>query len=91
MKTVKCSRQNLITSCSWNQVSRDLLGKKPIVRQVSVEGINHPVTVGPSWHQKIGLVAVTVRVSRGIQPIDRHPLAKLRAFQQPVDNFLIIF
>ena len=58
------------------QVSRELLGQKPIVREVPIERIHHPIPIRPGRTKLIALIPITVRVPRPIEPGNRHPFAE---------------
>ena len=68
------------------QVAGQLLDRELVERHVGVEGFHHPVAPDPLPGVAILLKAVGVGVARGIEPGERHPLAVVRARQQPVDQ-----
>ena len=59
----------------WQQVAGDLPGDELVPRQVFVERVDDPVAVGPCVGIDVGLIAERVRVTRDIEPADRHFLA----------------
>ncbi|EDY22388.1 hypothetical protein CfE428DRAFT_0513 [Chthoniobacter flavus Ellin428] len=71
------------------QVAGDLLDGELIERHVSVEGLDHPVAIGPSFDVVIQVHAVRVGIAGGIQPVTRPVLAVVRRGHQLIDQLLV--
>ena len=59
-------------------IARELLDDELIVRQITIERIDHPVSIEPDVAHRIFLVAIRVRVACGIQPVATPALAVMR-------------
>ena len=64
------------------QVTRDLLDGELIKRLVAVEGLHHPVAVGPHLARFVKVQAMRVTVARGIQPVAGTVLAVSGRFHE---------
>src|SRR4029079_4228034 len=61
---------NLLIECTvCKQVARELLDGKAIERKVTVEGLNHPVTIRPRLPIVVDVDAVRIGIPGGIEPI----------------------
>src|SRR4029077_20490532 len=58
-------------------------------RQILVERFDYPVAVRISGAEKVGLIAIAVRIPRGIKPIDRNSLPIVRTGEQSIHDPLI--
>ena len=67
-------------------VARDLLDREPVEGHVRVEGVDHPVAVGPDRAAVVLLVAVGVGVAREVEPVARPALAVVRRGEQAIDE-----
>ena len=63
-------------------IARELLYEKLVVRQVAVEGVDHPVAVKPDVARLVLFVAVAVRVARGVEPVAAPLFAVVRGGKQ---------
>ena len=67
-------------------VASNLLGEKPIVGRVVVEGGNHVIAILPRQRpQRVGVVTGRVRVPHQVQPDPSPPLPVMRAGQPRLD------
>jgi len=66
----------LVAGGVWQKVAGELLTDKLVERQVVIEGLDHPIAVGPGVHVHVGLIAKGVGVTRDIKPRRRHALAE---------------
>ena len=71
------------------KIPGQLLSGKLIERYIVVECSDHPVAPRPHHATAIEAVPVRIGIARGVEPIDRHPLAVPRRSQQPVDHHLV--
>ena len=71
------------------EVAGELLDREPVERQVAVDGVDHPVAVGP--HRPLGVdgVAVGIGITRLIEPVPTPPLTVVGRGEQPVHGPLI--
>jgi len=70
-------------------VRRDLSDHEPVVRQVFVEGANHPVAIRVSFRVVAVLlehVALGIGIAGHVQPVPRPTLAEVRRVQELVDD-----
>ena len=73
-----------------HRISCDLLKEELIVRQVAVQRLDDPITVGPRvFAQRIVFVAPRVGVTDDIEPMLRPTLAIVLRCQQPFDDLFI--
>ena len=70
-------------------VAGDLLDDEPVVGQVAVQGVDHPVAVEPDEARLVLLVAVGVGVAGGVEPVPSPALAVVRRGQQAIDDPLV--
>ena len=70
-------------------VAGDLLDDEPVVGQVAVQGVDHPVAVEPDETRLVFLVAVGVGVPSGVEPVPTPTLAVVRRGQQAFDDPLV--
>ena len=68
------------------QITGDLLDDKLVKGHISIEGVNHPVTVGPAIAKLVGLETIAIGVARQIQPRTCPALSITRRGQQLVDH-----
>ena len=68
------------------EVTGQLLQDELVVGQVVVEGLDHPVAPEPHVAAAVDGEAVGVGVTGGVQPLERHAFAKVRASQQASDE-----
>ena len=85
----KASGDDLILRRFRQQIAGQLFDDELIVRQVAVEGFDHPVAVKPDLAGLVLLVAVGIGVTSGIEPQPSPALSVVRRLQQPVDLFLV--
>ena len=71
------------------QVTGDLFESEAIEALVGVEGLDHPVAVGPDVARVVAVVADGVGETHDIEPGDRHTFPVVRIGQQPVDQLLV--
>ncbi len=69
----------LVERGAGQQVAGDLFHGELVVRQVAVEGVDHPIAPRPHLLFRVHLVAVGVGVSSGVEPVDGHALAVVAA------------
>ena len=68
-------------------VAGELLKEKTVVRQVFVEGVDHPVAVGPGMlADGVVFVAPCVGVANDVEPVLGPAFAVSRRSEQPVDE-----
>ena len=89
MIPVEAAGYSLLDRRIGEEISGKLLGRKAVERHVGVEGPDDPVAPHPLPGVAVLLEAVGIGVPGGIEPRQRHPLAIMRAGQEPVDEFLI--
>ena len=82
---VEPGRHALLGRRPRQHVAGELLDGEPVEGEVAVVGVDHPVAPRPVGAAGVGLVAVAVGIARGIEPLQRHPFAEVRAGQQRVD------
>ena len=68
------------------QVAGQLIAQKLVVRQVAVEGVDHPIAPQPHVAAAVDRVAVGVGVAGCVEPIERHPFAEVRTGEQAIDQ-----
>ena len=68
------------------QVAGQLFCQEAIVRQVPVEGIDHPVAIEMRDARLVLLEPVAVRITGRVQPVPPPAFAEMRARQQGVDG-----
>ena len=83
---VKAGGQHLLFSRVGQEIPRQLLNGKLVIRHVRIQGAHHPVAPRPHGAFAVALITVAVGISRGLQPIPRHPLAVTRTGQKPVHH-----
>ena len=71
------------------QVARDLLERELVEGQVAVEGVDHPVAVGPHLAVVVDVDAMRVGIARGVQPVARAVLAVALGSEQDVKVALV--
>ena len=86
---MKTCRDLLLDAGILQQITRQLFTGKPIKRKVTIEGIDHPVTISPGKRTNpIFLVAIAVGVARQVQPVPPPALAEMGRSQHPPDQVL---
>src|SRR6185503_12865128 len=65
---VKTGRNFLLECGIWQKISSELFDGELIERQVTVESIDHPLTIRPHRAGKIHLVTVGIGITRQIEP-----------------------
>ena len=80
---------DLVLGRAREQVAGDLLDDELVVRQVAVQGADHPVAVEVDLARLVFLVAVGVGIARGIEPDASPALAIMRRIEQPLDQLVI--
>ena len=88
MVAVEAGRHALGDRRVRQQVAGELLEGEPVERHVVVERANHPVAPRPHHAAAVKAVPVRVGVARGVEPVERHPLAVSRRCQQSIDDLL---
>ena len=78
VQPVEGGGQPLLLGRVRQQVAGNLPGEKLVVRQVPVEGIDHPVAPRPDKARLVRLIAVGVGKARQVQPVEGHALAEAR-------------
>ena len=71
------------------QITGELPEGELVVRQVVVERLHGPITPRPHGALLVALVAVRVRVTRGVEPLPNHALTVARAGEQAVHDGLV--
>ena len=71
------------------QVTCNLLGHEPVKRQVTVQGVNDPVSIHPNFAGIINVIAVGISVPSQVQPVTTPTFSIMRRAQQTLDQFLI--
>ena len=71
------------------QVAGQLLDRELVERLVVVEGVDHPVAVGPDLAVVVDVDAVRVGVAGGVEPVAAAMLAPVRRSQQLIDVLLV--
>ena len=70
------------------QIAGDLLHGEAVIRQVGVEGANHPVPPGPDGSSPIGFVSPRVGIPSQVQPDPSPAFPERRRFEEPVHESL---
>ena len=89
MVAVEARGHDLVAGRMLQHVAGQLFDREPVKRQIFVVGLDEPVAPRPVLPAGVGLVATGVGVACGVEPLDRHPFAVVRAGEQPVDVLLI--
>ena len=70
-------------------VAGELLKEKPIVGEIAVEGVDHPVAIRPGMvAERVVFIAPRVGVADDVEPVLRPAFAVSRRREQPVDEGL---
>ena len=69
---------HLVLGGIGEQVAGNLFDDELVVRQIAVEGMDHPVAIEPHEPGRVFLISVGIGVSRRIQPDTRPTLAVMR-------------
>ena len=86
VKPVERRGQKLLVGGAGQQITGQLPERKLVVRQVLVEGRDHPVTPRPHRGPlAVDLKAVAVGVAGKIHPVGGHPFAVVWARKQPIE------
>ena len=86
---VKSGGNFLVQISIRQEITCKLFDGKLIKRQVTVVGIDHPVTPGPHAAVRVVLVTIGIGIAGGIKPVTRHVFAITRRSQQAINHFLI--
>ena len=68
------------------QVAGDLFGDETVVREIGVEGVDHPIAPAPHGAGGVVVEAVGIGVTRGVEPLDGLAFAVVGRSQQAVDG-----
>ena len=68
VRAIETARDDLISRCVWNQVTRELLDDELIVGLVFAEGLDHPIAPEPHLATRIHVNARRVGVARDVEP-----------------------
>ena len=71
------------------QVSGQLVDGEPVEGLVAIEGVDHPLAVGPDGPGEVDLITVGVGVARQVEPTPSHVLAVVGRGQEAVDQGLV--
>ena len=71
------------------QVAGQLLDGELVERQIAVEGLDHPVAIGPDLAVVVDVDAVRVAVAGRVQPVARAMLAVMRRGEIAVDHVFV--
>jgi hypothetical protein len=85
----KAGSDFLIQRGVWQHVACELLDGELIEREISIEGLNHPLPVLPHRPQRIALVAVAVGISCQIQPMPCPALTIVTRGEESLQQLLI--
>ena len=77
---------NLVASGVREKVAGELLDREGVERLVVIEGLDHPVAVGPHRALRVALEAVGVGVAGEIEPLGGHVFAVMGRGQQSVEG-----
>ena len=80
--SIEGSSQDLLFGWIGQKVACELPGQKLIVGQVFIEGMNHPISVGPLASNVVVLVAIAIGVAGDIQPENSHFFSVSGAIEQ---------
>ena len=86
MIAVKTGGQHLLLSCIRQQITGDLFHGKIVIRLISIEGANHPVTPWPHSTFTVPLIPIAIGIPCGLEPIPSHTLTITRRSQKPIDH-----
>ncbi len=86
---MKAGGDKLVERGFGQHVAGELFDRELVEGHVGIEGLNHPVAVGPHAAIAILLVTVGIGVAGQIEPLAGPPLAVLRAGQQPIDETFV--
>ncbi len=89
MKAVERRRKDFVLPGIGQQIPGQLLRNELVVRHVSVERVDHPVSPRPNKTITVHLVPVRVAVPRRVQPVGRHPFTELFTCQQTVQQLFV--
>ena len=88
-RSMKSSGDFLIQRRIRQEITRELFDRELIKRHISIQGINDPITVGPGGEVHVGVVAPSVGIAGGIEPIERHMLGVFDGGEKGVDGFFV--
>jgi hypothetical protein len=71
------------------QVAGKLLDREPVEGQVAVEGVDHPVAVGPDLAEVVDVNAVRIGVAGRVEPLKDHALPVARRGEQTVHQAFV--
>ena len=86
MVAVEPGREHLAPGGIRQQVTGKLFHGELVVRHVVVKRLDHPVAPGPLAVFEVVVIAVTVAITRAVEPPDRHAFAKTGRLQQSIDH-----
>ena len=73
------------------EVSGKLFDGELIEGQIRVHGLDHPIAIGPTVTQLIGLKSVGIRIAGKIQPLSSPMFAVSRRIQKMIDHLFADF
>ena len=68
------------------EVAGELFDREGVEGLVAIEGLDHPVTVGPHRALRVALEAVGVGVAGEVEPLHRHVLTVVRGGEETVEG-----
>ena len=71
------------------EIPRQLVDRELVIGHVPVVGVDHPIAPAPHVAQAVDVVAVSVGVTRQIEPLHGHALAVVGRIQKLVDALLV--
>ena len=71
------------------QIARKLLDRELIEGLIAVEGVDHPIAIGPDFAIVVEMDAVRVGVAGGIEPVARPMFAPALRGEQLIDVVLV--
>ena len=89
VQTIERRGQLLLFGRVGQQVSGKLPRNELIERQIFVERLNYPISIGPHRTGTIGLIAMRVGITGHIEPLARQAFPVARRSQQSVDDLLV--
>ena len=74
---------------SRQQIARQLVDGELVEGLIAVEGLDHPLAIGPDGPGQIHLIAIRIGIAGQVEPAAGHVFSVVRRGEQPVDQILI--
>ncbi len=86
---VKAGGHELRLAGARQQIAGQLFDREAVERHVVVQGLDHPVAIGPHFALAVDRIAVRVGVARLVEPVPAPALAVVGRGEQAVDQRLV--